>query len=127
MPVDVILSPVYFTYILSGKDRNLNGIFLGLQERAIEKCGNPNYGDANYDAISDATEIKDWKWNGPEVVRTYPLDNVIERIIPETKDGKPVGRWVPFTVQLVYRDSQGRVPRTENYSSREFDPVFPKK
>jgi hypothetical protein len=121
---------VYFTYILSGKDRNLNGVFLHLQQHAIETCGNPNYGEPNYDVIYHATETKDWKWNGPEVVRTYPPDNVIERISPERydgkKDGKPTGRWVPFTVQLVYRDAQGRVTRTENYSSREFEPVFPK-
>jgi hypothetical protein len=115
---------VYFTYILSGKDRNLNGAFNHLQQHAIETCGNPSYSEPNLGVIVDATESKDWKWNGPEVVRTYPPDNVIERISPETKDGKPVGRWVPFTVQLVYHDPQGRVARTENYSTREFDPVF---
>ena len=119
---------VYFTYLLSWRDRNLNGIFLALQERAIETCGNPTFGDPNYDVIHDATEAKDWKWNGPEVVRTYPPQDVIERISPERKDGKkdgkPTGRWVPFTVQLVYRDAQGRVTKTENYSSREFEPVF---
>ena len=32
-----------------------------------------------------------------------------------------------FTLQLVYRDAQGRVMRTEEYSSREFVPVLPKK
>ncbi len=119
---------VYFTYLLSWKDRNLNGIFLALQQRAIETCGNPNFGDPNYNVIHGATETKDWKWNGPEVVRTYPPEDVIERINPERmderKDLKPTGRWVPFTVQLVYRDAQGRVTRTENYSSREFEPVF---
>lgn len=118
---------VYFTYVLSGKDRNLNGVFLHLQQRAIETCGSPNFGDPNYDVIYDATETKDWKWNGPEVVRTYPPQEVIDRISPEkNKDGKPVSRWVPFTVQLVYRDAQKRVTRTENYSSRELEPIFPK-
>lgn len=117
---------VYLTYLLSGKDRNLNGIFLTLQERATERCGSPDYADPNYDVIHRASTTKEWKWNGPEVVRTYPPQGVIERISPETKDGKAVGRWVPFTVQLVYRDAQGRVTRTENYSSREFEPVFPK-
>ncbi len=117
---------VYFTYLLSEKDRNLNGIFLHLQQRAIETCGNPNHEEPNLGVMLDATESRDWKWNGPEVVRTYPPQDVIERISPEMKDGKPVGRWVPFTVQLVYRDAQGRVTRTENYSSRESEPVFPK-
>jgi hypothetical protein len=119
---------VHLTYLLSWKDRNLNGVFLHLQERAIETCGNPNFGDPNYGVIYDATTTKDWKWSGPEVVRTYPPQDVIERISPERfdgkKDGKPTGRWVPFTVQLVYRDAQGRVTKTENYSSREFEPVL---
>ena len=58
-------------------------------------------------------------------MRTYPPDDVIERIKPSGEHG--AGRWVPYTVQLVYRDAQGYVTRTENYSSREFEPVFPKK
>jgi len=119
---------VHFTYLLSGKDRNLNGIFLHLQQRANETCGNPYYEDSEKsDVIFDAIFSKDWKWNGPEVVRTYPPEDVIERISPEKDEhGKPVARWVPFTVQLVYRDTQGRVTRTENYSCRESEPVFPK-
>jgi hypothetical protein len=58
-----------------------------------------------------------WKWSGPEVVRTYPSDDVVKRIPLEK--GRS-GRWVPFTVQLVYRNAQGKVTRTENYSSREY-------
>jgi len=116
---------VYFSYILPGKDRNLNGVFLHLQQNASRTCGNPNFEEPNLDVIIDATESKDWKWNGPEVVRTHPPQDVIDRISPEkTKDGKSIGRWVPFTVQLVYRDAQGRVTRTENYSGRESEPVF---
>jgi hypothetical protein len=111
---------VYFTYLLSGKDQNLNGPFLALQERAKQQCSR------DYDAVYDATEKKDWKWNGPEVVRTYPADDVIERIDPVKSDGKPTGRWVPFTVQLVYRDAQGHVVKTENYSGREFVPILTK-
>lgn len=112
---------VYFTYLLAAKDTNLNGTFFVLQENVRQTCG-----EKNYDFIRDATESQNWKWNGPEVVRTYPLDDVVARISPEMKDGKPTGRWIPFTVQLVYRDAQGRVTRTENYSSREWEPVFPK-
>jgi len=111
---------VYLNYFLPGKDNNFSGIVLTLQEHASAMCGK------HYD-VYGATTTKDWKWNGPEVVRTYPSDNVIERIRPEMKDGKSVGRWVPFTLQLIYRDAQGRVTRTENYASREFDPVFPDK
>ncbi len=110
---------VYFTYLLPGKDENLNGTFLALQGHVQQMCSS----DSDTGA---ATMLEQWKWRGPEVVRTYPADEVVERISPEMKDEKPVGRWVPFTVQLVYRDEQGRVTRTENYASREFDPVFPK-
>jgi hypothetical protein len=110
---------VYHTYLLSGKDRNLNGTFFVLTDHISEMCGK------DYNALGIA-EQEDWHWNGPEVVRTYPPDEVIARISPEMKDGKPIGRWVPFTVQLVYRDGQGHVTRTENYSNREFEPVLPK-
>jgi hypothetical protein len=103
---------VYFTHILSGGDQNLNGVFLVLKGQILEQCGK------TYDL--GVAERQNWKWDGPEVVRTYPPDDVISRIRPETRGGKPVGRWVPFTVQLVYRDDQGRVKRTENYSSREW-------
>ena len=68
---------------------------------------------------------KNWKWYGPEVSRTYPSDEVIERIKPETRNGKAVGRWVPFKIQLIYRDDRGEVIRTENYSSRELIPILP--
>lgn len=110
---------VYFTYLLSGRDSNLNGPFLVLTSNVTHNCGETNY-------AFNATTTDHWKWNGPEVVRTYPSDDVVARIAPETENGKPTGRWVPFTVQLVYRDVQGRVTRTDNYSSREFDPILPK-
>ena len=62
----------------------------------------------------------------PNLAGQCPSDEVIERISPNKRDGKPIGRWVPFTLQLVYRDAKGYVTRTENYSSSEFEPVFPK-
>lgn len=108
---------VYFTYLHSGKDRNLNGVFLTLEGRIPEQCGK------TYDALDVATR-ENWKWDGPEVVRTYPSDDVISRIKPETRGGKAVGRWVPFTVQLIYRDDESHVTRTENYSSQELLPVI---
>ncbi len=109
---------VHFEYLLSFKDRNLNGAFLHLLSYAKETCGQA------YDAYHAAME-RDWKWDGPEVVRTYPPDEAIKRIAPEPLNGGvTLGRWVPFMVQLVYRDKQGHVARTENYSSREFIPDF---
>jgi len=96
---------VHFTYLLPGKDANLYGTFLALQLYAGEQCSR------------DTAE-----WSGPEVVTTFPPDGVIKRIKPSGEHG--AGRWVPYTVQLVYRDAQGRVTRTEEYSTREFRPVF---
>jgi hypothetical protein len=109
---------VYFTYVLGRKDPNLNGVFLSLEARINRQCGK-GYQNAHKVATRDG-----WKWDGPEVVRTYPTDDVISRIAPEMRDGKPIGRWVPFTVQLIFRDAQGHVKRTENYSSRELVPLF---
>ena len=91
-------------------------MFLTLVGNITDQCGD------NVDAFDVATRDQ-WKWSGPEVVRTYPSDSTIARIEPEIRNGKPVGRWVPFTVQLVYRDEQNRVVRTENYSSRELIPI----
>lgn len=117
---------VYFTYLISGKDSNLNGVFFSLYSEAMDQCSRDSAERSAADfsqTIYHATRSKDWKWDGPEVVRTYPPDDVIKRIKPSGEHGS--GRWVPFTVQLVYRDAQGRVMRTEEYSSREFEPVFP--
>lgn len=107
---------VYVTYILPAKDRNLKGVFLRLATHIDVTCG------PDYEGLEVAMQ-KDWKWNGPEVVRTYPPDDVIKRIKPESNT-KLVERWVPFTVQLVYRNVQGQMTRTETYSSRELIPDF---
>ena len=109
---------VYSTYISTGKDNNLDGVFLTLQDNVRQKCGESP-------EASDTFMSRDWKWYGPEVSRTYPSDEVIERIKPETRNGKAVGRWVPFKIQLIYRDDRGEVIRTENYSSRELIPILP--
>ena len=79
---------VYFQYLLPGKDPNLNGTFLALTSHIRESCGK------GYDGLKIAMN-PDWKWNGPEVVRIYPPDEVIKRIAPEKKvvekseDGSP--------------------------------------
>ncbi len=105
---DAIVEALYvnFTYLLSSKDLNLTGIFIVLAGNVSQKCGQ---------ALNafDIASRKNWKWDGPEVIRTYPPDDVVKRIKP-SKDGV---RSVPFTIQLIYRDDKGRVIRTENYSS----------
>jgi hypothetical protein len=116
---------VHFTYLLPGKDANLYGTFIALQHYAGEQCSRDTAETSDADFVQkiyDATTSKDWKWSGPEVVTTFPPDDVIKRIKPSGEHG--AGRWVPYTVQLVYRDAQGRVARTEEYSTREFRPVF---
>lgn len=122
---------VYFTYVSVTSprfDRNLAGVFLTLQKYAGEVCSQDAAEGLDMGfigKIQDATTLTDWKWDGPEIVRTYPPDDAIKRIKPSGEHGS--GRWVPFTVQLIYRDAQGRVSRTEEYSSREFIPVFHEK
>jgi hypothetical protein len=116
---------VHFTYLLPGKDANLYGTYLTLQRDAEEQCSRDTAERNDADFIqktNDAITSKDWKWSGPEVVRTSPPDEVVKRIKPSGEHG--AGRWVPYTVQLVYRDAQGRVTRTEEYATREFRPVF---
>jgi hypothetical protein len=104
---------VYFSYLLSGKDRNLNGTFLALQRNATEMCG------LDYDAITTATETENWKWSGPEVVRTYPSDKEIARISPD-KNGF---RLVRYNARLIYRDEQGRTTKAEDFTAVDRIPV----
>jgi hypothetical protein len=108
---------VYFTYILSGKDANLNGTFLALIDRAERQCS------LEYGAILEVSETQNWKWSGPEVTRTYPPDNEIERIAPDSKGF----RLVKYKVRLTYRDPQGRIARVENLTATELLAPNPKK
>jgi len=50
---------VYFTYLLSAKDRNLNGVFFSLSSRIRDSCGDDD------DVVTAATD-REWKWNGPD-------------------------------------------------------------
>jgi hypothetical protein len=102
---------VYSTYILSGKDRNLNGTFLALQRRAKETCGQ-NF-DQNFDVIVEATESENWKWSGPEVARTYPPDSEIKGISPDSNGF----RLVKYMVRLTYLDPQGRVTKVKSFTA----------
>jgi hypothetical protein len=108
---------VHTEYLLSMKDRNLSGIFLTLVQGIPDQCG------AQYETALEMAESEKWVWDGPEVVRVYPPDEVIKRI-PPVPNSKTVMRWVPYTVQLLFRDVSGRVSHTENYSSRELVPDF---
>ena len=108
---------VYSEYLLSGKDRNLSGPYLTLVQAISDQCG------IEGNAAIQKAQSKNWIWDGPEVVRVFPPAEVIKRIPPEP-GYRMVERWVPYTVQLVYRDASGRVTRTENYSSRELEPDF---
>lgn len=99
---------VYETYLLSGKDRNLNGTFLTLERNATEMCGD-GYG------VFSKTREKAWRWNGPEVTRTYPPDSIIEQIEPDSNGF----RTVKYEVRLSYHDPHGRTTKVETFSATD--------
>jgi len=116
---------IYFNYFSAsaphGGDPNMAGIVLALQNYAGQMCS-PNSEALNPDfigKIGTGTTEKDWKWDGPEVVRTYPPDEVIQQIKPDKRG------WisVEYTAVLLWRDSQGRVTKTENLSAVERRPA----
>jgi hypothetical protein len=100
---------IYFKYLLSGTDRNLNGACLVLEQHAQQMCR------TNPSAIYALTRSKDWKWDGPEVVRTYASDAEIKRVKPDSQGF----RNVKYGVKLIFRDLQGTTIRTETYSAVE--------
>jgi len=110
---------VWHTYLvpptsgpLRGRDENLYGTELTLQINATRMCGE------TYD-VHKAVDAKDWKWNGPEVVRTYPPDEVLRQIKPDSHGMVHY----EYTVVLLYRDSSGRVVRTESFTAGEMEPL----
>jgi len=116
---------LYFTYVSaesSHSDPNVRGPFLALQNYAGEMCSRDTAERLSLDfigKIQDATMTKDWKWNGPEVVRTYPPDEVLRQIKPDSHGMIHY----QYTVVLVQRDSSGRVVKTESYTAREMEPL----
>jgi len=97
---------------LRGRDENLYGVELRLQVDAKQMCGE------QYD-VYKAVRTEDWKWNGPEVVRTYPPDDVLLKI-------KPDSHWMihdEYTVVTLQRDSSGRVVKTESFTAQEMEPL----
>ena len=107
---------VWGNYLLTGKDRNLNGAYLVLWGHAEQMCGK------HYDFIK-VTQTEDWQWNGPQVTRKYPPDSEIEQIKPDSRGF----RTVKYEVRLNYRDRQGRVAKVENFTAFELLPRNPKK
>jgi|GEM_PF-6720171 len=99
---------VYQTYLITGKDKNLNGIFLTLETQVNQMCGE------SYDGHKAIT-TKEWKWNGPEVERKYPADDKIQQIMPDSNGY----RTVKYSVRLTYHDNQGHVTKTENFTAAD--------
>jgi hypothetical protein len=116
---------IYFNYFSASTphpDPNMSGIFLALQSHAVEMCSRVTAGPLDMkfiDKIDAATMQEGWKWDGPEVVRTYPPDDVIRQIKPDSRG------WisVQYTVVLLQRDSQGRVTATESFSAVDEGPA----
>ncbi|MDP9267749.1 MAG: hypothetical protein M3P27_05415 [Acidobacteriota bacterium] len=99
---------VYTTYLLTGKDTNLNGAYLSLETTARRMCGGA-------EGTLRAATATDWQWKGPEVKRTYPSDSEVERIKPDSRGF----RTVPYKVQLTFRDSRGHVTKVEAFRATE--------
>lgn len=97
---------------LRGKDENLHGVEVTLQRDAYESCGK------EYD-IHSAVEAEDWKWKGPEVVRTYPPDDVLRQIKPDSHGMIHY----EYTVVLLHRDSSGKVVKTESFAAQDMVPL----
>jgi hypothetical protein len=96
------LADVWYMYrAYLGKDENLYGPIFALETFAHELCGEHYKG-------SEADK-RNWKWNGPEVTRVYPPDEIAEHIAPDDKGW----RTVQYQVILTYRDQKGHVTKTE--------------
>ena len=97
---------VYQNYLLTERDKNLNGVFLTLWDHAQQVCGE------NYDILK-ATETKEWQWTGPEITREYPSGKEIQKIKP---DGNGF-REVQYKVRLIYKDAGGGVLKADNFTA----------
>ncbi len=98
---------VYENYLLTGKDQNLNGTYLTLEDKAQEMC------DERYSAVVKAIQTKDWQWNGPQVIREYPPEREINQIQPDSKGF----RTVKYKGHLTYRDLRGNITKVENFTA----------
>jgi len=103
---------IWQTYLLTGKDHNLNGAELVLQRNVTLMCGE------HYD-VHNAVEVEDWKWNGPEVVRTSPPDDVLRQIKPDSQGMIHY----EYTVVILQRDSGGNVTKTDSFTAHDMVPT----
>jgi hypothetical protein len=99
---------VYHTYLIAGKDVNLNGTYLALEAHTQQMCGK------DY-AVFNLVRATNWRWEGPEVRREYLPDEEIKKIAPD-KDG---WRTAPYKVHLTFRDSNQNVIKTEGFVASE--------
>jgi hypothetical protein len=107
---------VYGNYVLTGKDRNLNGAYLTLEDHARQMCGE------QYDVLK-ALQAENWRWDGPQVTREYPPEKELLKIQPDSKGF----RTVEYKVHLLYLDKGGRVKKVENRSAVDRLPTNLKK
>jgi hypothetical protein len=107
---------VYQNYLLTEKDKNLNGIYLTLVDHARQMCGEA------YD-VYKVTQTKEWHWDGPQVTREYLPEREIHKIQPDSNGF----RTVEYKVRLTYIDAGGRVIKVENFTALDKLPPEPKK
>ena len=107
---------VYRNYVGPGKDRNLNGAYLTLEDHAKRMCGE------QYDVLK-AIQTEGWQWDGPQVTREYPPERELLIIQPDNKGS----RTIEYKVHLVYFDKGGRVIKVENLTVVDKLPPNPKK
>jgi hypothetical protein len=107
---------VYENYLITGKDRNLNGAYLALVDHARQMCGE------KYD-VYRATQTTEWRWDGPQVTRVYPPEREIQKIQADSKGF----RTVEYKVRLTYIDAEGRVIKVDNFTALDKLPPEPKK
>jgi hypothetical protein len=107
---DAIIEPryVYQNYLLTGKDRNLNGVYLTLVDHARQMCGE------EYD-VYNATQAEAWQWEGPQVAREYPPESDLLKIKPDSKGF----RTIEYKVHLIYLDKGGRVTKVKDFNASE--------
>ena len=112
---DAVAEAKYFykTYLLTRKDRNLNGVFLELEARAREKCG----------ATFDLATGEKADWNGPEVSRRCPPESIIDGYTPNQYGF----RNVPYTGLFTFRGPGGNVIQTDSFMAWELLPPEYKK
>ena len=99
---------LYEIYLLTGKDRNLNGAYLTLADHAAQFCGE------KFD-VCNATQKEGWQWEGPQVTREYPPEKELLAITPDAKGF----RNVEYKVHLSYLDKGGHIIKVEDFTAAD--------